>query len=601
MDNNCDEQYARTVENLRQEIGIGKDKRTALLFAFIGLGDTWFGLSAIPNAERLLGKKLVVLYCNSRVKELAGYLSHGGVKIETHRITDENYKLLQNADRETALCHDEFLINAKFNAEVYKMLFNRSDVSQKSLVYPLFPPFDAGAYIRKYGVVPSKTVYIIPISYCIQSLPDYFWNFSAEVFRYIGYEVVFNVPDQSAKRFNGKNAFVPYRDAVGFANLCGNVFGMRTGFFDFISTSRARMTIFSTKAYTSLDEVYNINNDDGHIKTVTFNIQDLYYENFPPMKFMNEYVADIVSGTNEQSNISEMLSDNICFNKRDTYNLPHAKAYKYIPWANRTSRAAHLEILPFVAPEYTFSQSWGIVFFRLRNLNLAQNRLDLHLKYGAERKRTVRILHDHKSKSAKFMPLEPGEYSLEVVITDRASKNQTVFVTETVAVTPFVPENISELPYCAHFEGYADALIRLKDDALILIVSKDAHTKATPGAGTKKLAALKKLGIKTDMESTFRHSFLCAIDYGDTAIELCDEKKELTYDFNMGGGIGNIKLTSMGFNVKHSPNCLGTVEIKGIQYAVNKRGLNFVVYDKSKNEVVDSVCFDTFADGAASR
>ena len=51
----------------------------------------------------------------------------------------------------------------------------------------------------------------------------------------------------------------------------------------------------------------------------------------------------------------------------------------------------------------------------------------------------------------------------------------------------------------------------------------------------------------------------------------------------------NIKLISLGANV----GGYSSIQIDGIEYSQNSRGLNIVVYDETLKKVVDSICFDT--------
>lgn len=52
---------------------------------------------------------------------------------------------------------------------------------------------------------------------------------------------------------------------------------------------------------------------------------------------------------------------------------------------------------------------------------------------------------------------------------------------------------------------------------------------------------------------------------------------------------------STGFCVNHNASDNVHIKINGDNYAVNKRGLNIVIYSKKYKKVVDSVCFDTYA------
>ena len=65
---------------------------------------------------------------------------------------------------------------------------------------------------------------------------------------------------------------------------------------------------------------------------------------------------------------------------------------------------------------------------------------------------------------------------------------------------------------------------------------------------------------------------------------------------NYGGVVG---LQNKRYDICSSgwyANSQISVRVGGIEYAVNSRGLNIVVYDVERDLVLDSVCFDTFAE-----
>jgi hypothetical protein len=597
-----EQEYRQVIEKLKLEANLGDGNRVGVFTEWANIGDNWYALSALPYAERLLGKKLVYLCYGTSTptvaEEFAAYLSHGDVEIETHRITVDDASVIRNtADRQIILRYRHVLYYVMRDVEIREILSN-FNVSCKQLLSPQFPPFDADFYREKYKITQGKAFFIVPRADAVTPLPLCFWNFCAEIFRCLGYEPIFNVSDGAAKMYNGKNAFIPLKDAVGFANLCGNVFGMRTGLFDLLSSSTANMTIFSTEHFMPIDEVYNIDNSAGRIKTVWLK-SDIEYETFLPMNFIRQYVETIVSGYRAQIKTqAHVIADKIPLERKfkdaKLKGHPHSKA------GNKVLKRR--EIQPFCSARYAFYAEDIYLFFEAELFSadlkdLKELRVNIVLKSGSG---AVQRLEDCDCLSAVFKPEFPGEYAVEVALTDRKTFSESVFVTDSISYRTEKPKEIAALKNCVFFESYVDALVEFKESLLILIVACDAHTDFTSNERTKKLLRLKNLGIQTDMEITFRHSFLCVIDRGDIVTELCDERKELTYGYALGGGI-NIKLTSMGFNVKRSPDCSSTVEINGNQCAVNKRGLNFVVYDKAKNEIIDSVCFDTFANGAASR
>lgn len=135
-------------------------------------------------------------------------------------------------------------------------------------------------------------------------------------------------------------------------------------------------------------------------------------------------------------------------------------------------------------------------------------------------------------------------------------------------------------------------------DISIFIVSKDAHTnpRNTNGQALKKL---ESLGITQNLGNQYRWSFLAHIDNGRVKKCCVSESERLSYICEFNGK--RAMLISEGYNVKSASNCDGKIIINKKQVAVDKRGLNIVVWDNKNNKLLDSVCFDTFLDGRAIR
>lgn len=147
------------------------------------------------------------------------------------------------------------------------------------------------------------------------------------------------------------------------------------------------------------------------------------------------------------------------------------------------------------------------------------------------------------------------------------------------------------------FMEYVLALFENVEDYIIFISSSDAHI---PHNFKKhKLELLKSLGLKTNLQTTYRYSFLAVIDSGEVKIEQCSENKRLNvvYEFRNH----KAEITSQGYNAMPKTNSPVSINIDGVEYAVNRRGLNIVVWDIKSDCVLDSVVFDTFLDDSITR
>lgn len=130
-----------------------------------------------------------------------------------------------------------------------------------------------------------------------------------------------------------------------------------------------------------------------------------------------------------------------------------------------------------------------------------------------------------------------------------------------------------------------------------IISSSDAHVPSN--CKKHKLELLKSLGLKTDLQKTFRHSFLEVIDRGEVKVEQSSENKLLETEYAFGKH--KVKIISQGFNAAPAAISPVSINIDDCEYAVNKRGLNIVVWDIKEERVIDSVCFDTFRDDTLTR
>lgn len=144
----------------------------------------------------------------------------------------------------------------------------------------------------------------------------------------------------------------------------------------------------------------------------------------------------------------------------------------------------------------------------------------------------------------------------------------------------------SKLPLIEDIYEYIDELIKNKNKYIIIISAKDTIGHML----YDRIAALYlELGIKTYLKDKHWRSFIAIMKEGKNIFEvLGDENEEPSY-FN---GIISESIFSISSKTYRKGN-LAEIKIDGIDYSVNNRGLNIVVYDPEKKTVVDSVCFDT--------
>ena len=145
-----------------------------------------------------------------------------------------------------------------------------------------------------------------------------------------------------------------------------------------------------------------------------------------------------------------------------------------------------------------------------------------------------------------------------------------------VASDPAVYLSIaSQMPNCIVF-------VSAKDDAAESLTQRQRDTFS--GIGLSRLAAL-----------SYRDSYLAVLDKGIVVSEMVDiwnkgddAKAPISAEGTFAEG-HQYTITSGGYAFGNT----GSILIDGVEKAKNTRGLNIVVYDYEKDELVDTVAFDT--------
>ncbi len=122
----------------------------------------------------------------------------------------------------------------------------------------------------------------------------------------------------------------------------------------------------------------------------------------------------------------------------------------------------------------------------------------------------------------------------------------------------------------------------------VLIVARD---EASAGLTDEIVERLRRLGLQKTPAGHYRSAYLAVVDHGSLLLEQINEPESA--EFLQASGLladGTPFLLQSGGN-KSCNNA--SVIVDGIEYAVNSRGLNIVVYDNFTHKVIDSVAFDT--------
>lgn len=121
------------------------------------------------------------------------------------------------------------------------------------------------------------------------------------------------------------------------------------------------------------------------------------------------------------------------------------------------------------------------------------------------------------------------------------------------------------------------------EDYIVIFSIKD---EGTCGLNQRVIHKLQELGLTANLIGNDRSSYLAVLDGTNVIVE------ELGYQMlEKDIQLANIKIevVSAGFDYGN----IASIKVDDIEYAINNRGLNIVVYDKKTERVVDSICFDT--------
>ena len=119
----------------------------------------------------------------------------------------------------------------------------------------------------------------------------------------------------------------------------------------------------------------------------------------------------------------------------------------------------------------------------------------------------------------------------------------------------------------------------------ILMSVKDIQGYALTQEISNKLTSLGYMGINILLDKQY-HSFIGIINGADV-IEKYGNDEAISYDGELNGR--KLHISSKTYAKGNQTE----IKIGSKDYAKNKRGLNIVLYDNRKEEIIDSVSFDT--------
>lgn len=132
--------------------------------------------------------------------------------------------------------------------------------------------------------------------------------------------------------------------------------------------------------------------------------------------------------------------------------------------------------------------------------------------------------------------------------------------------------------------SYLEHIYNYADDYIVICAIKD-----TPGneLTMQEIGAMRRVGFKSFSKQLWK-MYIGIIVKGVKVVDLLADEPEK--DLNYHNEIGNHNIEVFSSSWRKSNKC--RICIDGIDYAVNSRGINIVIYDCLQQKVIDSVAYD---------
>lgn len=151
-------------------------------------------------------------------------------------------------------------------------------------------------------------------------------------------------------------------------------------------------------------------------------------------------------------------------------------------------------------------------------------------------------------------------------------------------------ELVEQLKSEDDFLEYVKLLQYFARNYTVMLVSCD--TPWGPNLTKEMTAALNHLGFTVDLFVKYRYSYAAIMDAGVLVFEQLSPSEKEPVERTITLGEDKIELLSAGYDTPQGSAAY--ITINGKIVSTRARGLNFVVYDKEKKQVLDAVNFDVF-------
>lgn len=550
------------------------------------LGDHYWALSACSYIQNILNKKFYWLARNqSPFHKMANAHIRGGADINLI-INDEYWYAAFKAEKMQidGTCFDEILPFSYSLIEKKYPFFlcpsSRADV-RKNLTRPVFEQGKAKQFFQSLHVAKERVAFIIPDSNWNNSMHIVFWRDLIRIVESIGYKVIVNSKSPHVYGPNVVGCMPDMDIIVPLSNLFDILIGMQCGLTEILCAESQLPVTVITNATAKIENRYpfiqpgKINYwRNKNFRGMGFALFDNFLENI--QKGYDSYSSYVV----KHASLPHLMlrpKDMKCF--RD--------AYREQAFDNKCLG----EVAKFCDIEYCLSLENSMLDFHY-TISPDKN-YEIYLKLiDMEHNEDVDIIYNLKVNHVLFNIPKTGIYKIFGKIIDQETNQACRFSTHRFIIDLSSSRDLKE---CDDIYMYIYLLKKLLSKTIILIVSKDAHTNEHESKDLK----LEILGLKQDLVNKFRYSYLAIIDGGKIVVELNSADKEIQSEYETNST--HINLSSCGFNVYKKADVSVSINIDGKELAINGRGLNFVVVDKTNGQILDSVAFDTYRSDCVAR
>lgn len=141
--------------------------------------------------------------------------------------------------------------------------------------------------------------------------------------------------------------------------------------------------------------------------------------------------------------------------------------------------------------------------------------------------------------------------------------------------------------------AYLETLSECKDKYITVITAADEASGAWNG---ELEMFMKKIGVQSSFYNHIQDSFIAVIDGDDSLFEKWGQSKLKFFTSFLDSEDTSHRLSVVSAGLPYyniGDGMVSSVIVDGIEYCINRRGLNLVVIDKEDGAVVSSVCIDT--------